>query len=278
MEDVSVDQLESSLDWRDHNVVSPVKDQSYCGSCYIFSAVAAMESAYMLASDGTNVYQFSEQAYLNCNNYVDDACQGGMIEMAWQIAMEKGIISQDDGPEYVAADKHCKQYQNIGKLSGYCISYKISNDDELRSVVWKYGPASVAIDASNEDFKYLRGEWNEDCGVDINHAMMIVGWNSDYYIIKNSWGTDWGIDGYLYLQRDGNKCGIFYAAGVPFVDELSLPKSSTVQESDYDYNEEDNDNNNYYIKEDSNNNYYIEESNDNNYDYINQDNSNNYYE
>lgn len=37
--------LPSSHDWRDFkNVVSPVKDQGHCGSCWAFSSTAVLES------------------------------------------------------------------------------------------------------------------------------------------------------------------------------------------------------------------------------------------
>jgi hypothetical protein len=33
------------------------------------------------------------------------------------------------------------------------------------------------------------------------HAMLIVGYVSNYYIVKNSWGTDWGDGGYCYIPK-----------------------------------------------------------------------------
>jgi hypothetical protein len=33
------------------------------------------------------------------------------------------------------------------------------------------------------------------------HAMLMVGYTGNFYIIKNSWGTDWGDNGYCYVPR-----------------------------------------------------------------------------
>ncbi|EET85709.1 peptidase C1A papain, partial [Clostridium carboxidivorans P7] len=34
------------------------------------------------------------------------------------------------------------------------------------------------------------------------HAMLIVGYIGNYYIIKNSWGTEWGDNGYCYIPKN----------------------------------------------------------------------------
>lgn len=79
----------------------------------------------------------------------------------------------------------------------------------------------IAIYASNA----LLGYWgnsgvlndtvcaNKASTSDINHAVMIVGYNTsatgqDYWIVRNQWGTQWGDQGYFYLPRGLNYCNL----------------------------------------------------------------------
>ena len=47
------------------------------------------------------------------------------------------------------------------------------------------------------------------------HAIKIVGWgvtsdghNTPYWIVANSWGVDWGLDGFFWILRGKDECGI----------------------------------------------------------------------
>lgn len=52
----------------------------------------------------------------------------------------------------------------------------------------------------------------EGCGEDREHAVVIVGYGSDngkdYWIVKNSYGEKWGKEGYFWLERGVNACGV----------------------------------------------------------------------
>jgi C1A family cysteine protease len=55
----------SAFDWRTYGVVTPIKDQGSCGSCWAFSTTAEYESKIAIATNGV-LYDLSEQYVLKC--------------------------------------------------------------------------------------------------------------------------------------------------------------------------------------------------------------------
>ena len=43
--------MPDNWDWREQNMVTPVKNQGSCGSCWAFSTIEVVESAYMIAGN-----------------------------------------------------------------------------------------------------------------------------------------------------------------------------------------------------------------------------------
>lgn len=96
--------LPKELDWDDKNKVSPVKNQLTCGACYIFSALGALESQYLLKGEE---YSFSEQVLLNCLN---TGCKGGSMDIVWDYIILNGVPDDtDDDNKYVGKVRHCKR-------------------------------------------------------------------------------------------------------------------------------------------------------------------------
>jgi hypothetical protein len=70
----------AELDWTTKGVVTPVKNQGSCGSCWAFSAVGSLESAYAIKTG--NLIRFSEQELVSCDTG-DYGCQGGLMDSAF---------------------------------------------------------------------------------------------------------------------------------------------------------------------------------------------------
>ena len=83
----------------------------------------------------------------------------------------------------------------------------------------RYGPIAVAVDAA-EMMSYSGGIYNNlHCNPqNLNHAVTVVGYTPDSWMIKNSWITTWGEQGYMRLARNkGNMCGVAMNGVFPVV-------------------------------------------------------------
>lgn len=122
------------------------------------------------------------------------------MDSAFQYIIDHGITTQAEYP-YVARNQNCAKDGGAVKLSGYI---DVEGCDNLANAV-NSRPVSVAVDASNWSL-YRNGVLSQ-CGVAVNHGVLLVGYTGEFWKIKNSWGTGWGESGYIRLAR-GNTCAV----------------------------------------------------------------------
>ncbi|KAI1278149.1 Digestive cysteine proteinase 3 [Halotydeus destructor] len=217
--------LPASVDWRDKGLVTPIKDQGACGSCWAFSAIGSLEGQQ--AKSSGKLVSLSEQNLVDCSAWQgNEGCDGGWTDWAFDYVKQNGGLDTEASYPYEAEDGVCRYNKtSIGAVMKDYVDIDHGNEMALQSAVANIGPVSVAIDASSNYFSlYGGGVYNHgDCGNthdDLDHGVTVVGYGTtngqDYYIVKNSWGTDWGTAGYMQLARnDGNLCGIATQAAYP---------------------------------------------------------------
>ena len=226
--------LPSSVDWRARGKVTPVKDQGYCGSCWAFSTVGSFESLNLIVnSTATNsTANYSEEQQVNCNLW-DGGCNGGDPASAMAWAYFNGTTSENSYP-YASYDGSMNQgstdcnslpkaFQTYGPQS--VISY---NTTDLMVAV-SLQPVVVIVYADYW-FSYSGGLFSNCSNLtNQDHAVLLVGYTNDSWIIKNSWGTGWGENGFIRLNRTNPTCGamISYYANYP----LRTKRTSNVDPS-----------------------------------------------
>lgn len=213
------DNLPDQFDWRLLGAVTPVKDQSVCGSCWSFGTVGAIEGAYFLKNGG-NLVRLSQQALIDCSwEYGNNGCDGGEDFRAYQWMMKNGgIPTEEDYGSYLGQDGYCHSdnVPKVAKISGF-VNVTSNDPNAFKIALVNNGPLSVAIDASHKTFSfYSHGVYYEpECKNDIDgldHAVLAVGYGKingeDFWLVKNSWSTYWGNDGYILMAAKNNNCGV----------------------------------------------------------------------
>nr|AAD54424.1 thiol protease [Matricaria chamomilla] len=211
----------TSLDWRDKGVVTPMKDQGQCGSCWAFSVSGSIESANAIATG--DLIRLSEQELVDCDTY-DYGCDGGNMDTAYRWIIKNGGLDSEDDYPYTSSngrDGKCdktKSAKSVVSLDSY-VEVESNEDAVLCAVATT--PVTIGIVGSAYDFQlYTGGVYNGQCSskpYDIDHAVLIVGYGSqdgkDYWIVKNSWGTYWGLEGYILMERNtdikNGVCGMY---------------------------------------------------------------------
>jgi cathepsin L len=207
----------ASIDWRQKNAVTSVKDQGSCGSCWTFSSTGASEGAWAIATG--KLIDLSEQQLVDCAtgvSYGSHGCNGGQMEGADKYLIANGQCSLASYP-YTATDDKCKTCSPVAHFSS-CSDVKPNDQVSLLGAV-ALGPVSVAIEADTRYFQSYTGGILDatTCGTTLDHGVLITGYGTDngkkYWNVKNSWSSTWGEQGYVRILRsdstnDVGICGI----------------------------------------------------------------------
>lgn len=222
---LEVQDLPESLNWVDQGMVTPVKDQGACGSCWSFSTTGAMESAFKIKNNKDIL--LSEQQLVDCSiSFGNNGCGGGLVEYAFNYAKHVPLETEDEYP-YTASDTKCVAEAHDGDVQLSDFKEVQRFDSEQLAQALALGPVSVGVDASGIAFKFYKsGIITRWCGTAIDHAVLAVGYGTekgqDYWLVKNSWKDDWGEKGYFRVARDMSAkdegmCGILQTPSYPIV-------------------------------------------------------------
>ncbi|XP_066492376.1 pro-cathepsin H [Tiliqua scincoides] len=214
----------STIDWRKKgNYVTPVKNQGPCGSCWTFSTTGCLESA--IAIQTGKLLNLAEQQLVDCaQDFNNHGCSGGLPSQAFEyILYNRGLMGEDSYP-YRAKNGTCHfQPQKAIAFVKDVVNITLYDEQGLVEAVGRFNPVSFAFEVVGDFMFYKQGVYSstkcQDTPDKVNHAVLAVGYGEEngvpYWIVKNSWGPSWGMDGYFYIERGKNMCGLAACASFP---------------------------------------------------------------
>ncbi|KAL0881927.1 hypothetical protein ABMA27_001686 [Loxostege sticticalis] len=214
-----------------------------------FFYMSAIESHLIIYTKTTEI--LSEQFLVDCT-IINKGCDSASLlqSYAYIVNFLGGVLRDRDYYQYEDRQSACR-WRPPGPQGQSDIPLwaetqpKISNawpipvvgytrikpdEDAMADALYRYGPLTASINAASMGH-YTRGidePTDDQCDPKSpDHTVLIVGYNEyvspdgsqkvKYWIIKNSWGDRWGDQGYYYLVRGRNACGIANDVSLPFV-------------------------------------------------------------
>jgi len=216
--------LPESVDWREKNAITAVKNQGQCGSCWAFCTTEMIESYAAIATG--NLPELSSQQVTSCTpNPLScggtGGCAGSIPQLGYTYIQLFGAVSDADYPYVSGTSTNTEDcaydFENampVVGITGYN-TLPANDQDAVMTHIAEVGPLGIAVYASGWSM-YTSGVYSGcsyDSNIALNHAVQMVGYGTDatdgdYWIVRNSWGGSWGENGYIRLQRETTaQCG-----------------------------------------------------------------------
>eukprot|EP00998_Keelungia_sp_KM082_P007536 NODE_3731_length_858_cov_104.875513_g3708_i0.p2 GENE.NODE_3731_length_858_cov_104.875513_g3708_i0~~NODE_3731_length_858_cov_104.875513_g3708_i0.p2 ORF type:complete len:269 (+),score=56.85 NODE_3731_length_858_cov_104.875513_g3708_i0:35-841(+) len=215
--------LPHTVDWRKEGVVSSVKDQLHCGSCWAFASTETIESH--VAINTGELMVLSPQQLVSCMPNPNQCggtggCAGAIAELAFDFVSKNGMATEwtysytSGGGDSGTCKFNKTTTPPVVTVTGF---EKLPNNsyDALMTAVATKGPIAISVQANV--WKDYEGGVFAGCSnysdIDLDHAVQLVGYGTDpkdgdYWLVRNSWNTIWGEAGYIKLARSATpKCG-----------------------------------------------------------------------
>jgi len=202
----------NNYDWSSAGVISAVKNQGQCGSCWAFSATETIESYWTIA--GNQLPTLAPEQIVDCDTS-DSACNGGEPSSAYNYVAEAGGLDTESSYPYTAGESGSASTCNFQASS---VAAKVSSYNSVSGETGLYqqmssasgGPVSVCVDAST--WQNYNGGVLTSCGNSIDHCVQATGYmnynSNGTWNVRNSWGGSWGQSGYIWIQIGQDLCGI----------------------------------------------------------------------
>jgi len=231
--------FDARTQWANCSSIGTIQNQAECGSCWAFGAVEAITDRMCIHKNNDTQLSFLDM--VSCDTS-DDGCNGGDASSAWSYARKKGLVSEACYPYTIPtcppAQQPCLNFVKTPKCVKACNDSNINYEEDKRKIssiysvdssnngieteIMKNGPVEACFDVYEDFVNYKSGVYAHKTGNYLGgHCVKILGWGTDngqdYWLVANSWTTTWGNQGFFWIARGTDECGIEddVVAGLP---------------------------------------------------------------
>ncbi|HMW40428.1 MAG TPA: C1 family peptidase [Saprospiraceae bacterium] len=207
-------------DARTINIITPIRDQRNCGSCWAFGAIGTYEASYLKVNGGNSAtLNLADQHALTCS--MGGTCGGGLAYKVFNWMVNDGHDPKTETQlPYTATDGPCagnvnNKYDAVdwGVVHPSGDINKIADVADIKKAICQYGAVSASVNVTSTFQNYTNGVYfgttSNPNDPQTNHAIVLVGWDDSKgaWLLRNSWGTNWGENGYMWIKYNSNNVG-----------------------------------------------------------------------
>ena len=144
-----------------------------------------------------------------------------------------GLTAEQCDP-YLGEDSKCFNTSPASTKRLYGVNFQYvggffgaSNEQNMMEEIYLNGSVVVGFKVYPDFRYYKKGVYKHTAAMkalndphdpkpweEVNHAVLITGWgvtpdtNEKYWIVKNSWSDQWGNNGYFWILKGSDECGV----------------------------------------------------------------------
>ncbi|KRX07448.1 hypothetical protein PPERSA_03281 [Pseudocohnilembus persalinus] len=232
--------LPENFSWANNNGINYLttiqnqKNPRYCSSSWAFAASSSISDRIKIKRKAQwPDIMIGVQQLLSCDTE-NQGCQGGDDLQAYKYIYENEIpditCSAYQAKSYLQGVT-CTKFNMCGQcwMGAKCMNQdgyytytleefgRIKGEKNMMEEIYENGPISCAMENTLHLEFYKKGilyDPEPQSDHKLNHVVSIVGWgsdertNTDYWIVRNSWGETWGEFGMFKLEKGVNAFGI----------------------------------------------------------------------
>jgi C1A family cysteine protease len=195
-------------------LLTPVRDQGLCNTCWAFTTYGVLESFLKWSFDlSDSVNDYSEDNLRHRHGFDWKPDDGGNMKMSTAyLARHDGPISESDDPYTCGSTDFCSDCTPVRHVDNAVfmpVRSGVTDNVYIKEAIVQHGALYTSIYYHDSFYNNSDHTYYYDGPNDSNHGVVIVGWDDNKgtaadedgaFIVRNHWGTSWGESGYFYVS------------------------------------------------------------------------------